>query len=863
MSAILTSALFSYHQRFPHPSIYFTNQINNNFAGRTIHAPDQYSAVALEGLHLFALDTHNDSDKTDSEELQALLYSADYGELALTADIDAEVTHPVTLSPLSKGYHLKTSVPTNKGTHDHYRIDITNDYTQDVQRIEILTVNGVSPVNGDITITFTQYGITETAMLSANTTSIHDVADALSNILTGFSNVGEFSIEAHTREDGDSVLLFGKLYVTFMANTGSVPLLGVDPGVGIDAEGMIIYNNRTVTGNLEPEIQSITMTSSVALSSGSFIVGVISENIYTKSGKERYTLYESAPLQYDCTANDVLEALKYTPGIGLLEVSKTSSGSDSVWSITFLTYNKVLPTVIVKTTNSVVGDMRNDTLGFNYPSKMYCSDSLCTAFSTDPSWSIERVQELTAPLNGNIRVYISEPNRVALADDESTVAMSLDSGPSGFKRAIGDMNGIANANILSVSRTAYSFRMLFSVSFDESVVARSHLRIDATNLIGVRGNSRVVISRDGIGKAHVVSSYQFTLGSATSGGDNNMYYTSASIPFDAPEEHVHTVVTTMLAAYPIPLSATIHQEQRTEKGKGGDMVVYDTKILLSCTNKDGIYDGAWNSLGGLFTTAQQKNITLMSDWDVPTLKARGGNMDLLETFSFSPLSTQAYNLDSHRRYVLSIAHPDFVNTDGGVVDSLNGSVALTTYLYNQRGLQGYTTDEVVFSLANLVSSLQAHLRSLTHSDGSDSAESLFPKATVTEIQYAHSNQFKTLLLIDLYTESDVRFTAQKDTPSCSNDVSCDWTVNVSPLSNLLYMSGTVEHISTAIEEAIYLPRLDLHFNPYDSRYLTNGVVVDHVVALMHPLVTYPQRKEVVYMEMATTVAPGKYPHYHP
>jgi hypothetical protein len=191
--------------------------LNNNLIGRTISLTSAEKANSLNGLHLFGLDS---STSVTEEVLQGVLHSSKVGEFALTADEGANTSSSIRSlveSTLSRSYKMNITIPQKQGD-DHYRLDIYADYAREVQRIELFTHNGKSPINGDITITFTQYGVAETAMLSANTSSLESIRLALVQVLEGFSNIGPVEVTTEGRTSTDYKTLFGTFYVKFLSN---------------------------------------------------------------------------------------------------------------------------------------------------------------------------------------------------------------------------------------------------------------------------------------------------------------------------------------------------------------------------------------------------------------------------------------------------------------------------------------------------------------------------------------------------------------------------------------------------------------------------------------------------------------------
>ena len=132
----------------------------------------------------------------------------------------------------------------------------------------------MSPTKGDVDVSFTAYGITQSAAFSITGLSIAEAADNLESMLNEFSNVRvDVTHSGPNVAGGDSIFVFGHIFVTFLSNTGSLPLLDVTPRqVNGEAGGLNVTVSRIEEGNLVAEQQKITMTASSTITSGTFIV---------------------------------------------------------------------------------------------------------------------------------------------------------------------------------------------------------------------------------------------------------------------------------------------------------------------------------------------------------------------------------------------------------------------------------------------------------------------------------------------------------------------------------------------------------------------------------------------------------------
>ena len=167
-----------------------------------------------------------------SERVAAVVSSSEYGSMALCAVAPEEVNvQPVGESRLSHTYKLTTTVAA-LDFGDVYRLDIRTPYRQEKQQLTLYTANPkTSPTSGDVDISFTAYGVTQVAAFSVTGLSIAEAADNLASVLNGFSNVGKVDV-THSGPNvagGDSIFVFGHIFVTFLSNSGSLPLLDVTP----------------------------------------------------------------------------------------------------------------------------------------------------------------------------------------------------------------------------------------------------------------------------------------------------------------------------------------------------------------------------------------------------------------------------------------------------------------------------------------------------------------------------------------------------------------------------------------------------------------------------------------------------------
>ena len=117
-------------------------------------------------------------------------------------------------------------------------------------------------------------------------------------MLAEFSNIGGVTVTSSEPNvaGGDSIYVFGHLFVTFLSNTGSLPLLSVTPRqINGAVGGLNVTVSQVEEGNLVAEQQKITMTASSTITAGTFIVVAT----YASAGTAKISHHQSAVLSYD------------------------------------------------------------------------------------------------------------------------------------------------------------------------------------------------------------------------------------------------------------------------------------------------------------------------------------------------------------------------------------------------------------------------------------------------------------------------------------------------------------------------------------------------------------------------------------
>ena len=358
--------------------------------------------LSLSGLSL----QQTALSKISSEEIvDAVIASTSFGEVALAASSPdtTKAATSVSFAPLSRSYQIDM-VGSRSDSPNVQKVEITAPHALPKQTIQLSTSNGNPPLHGDIDLSFTMYGTTETSSFNANATLV-EISSRIKDTLSGLENVGKVQVEHEAPGVGASSTLYGSFHVTCLTNTGALPALVLSPSVAAGSGGVSSTVSVVQAGTLVAETQSITLTHSSALTDGTFIV-VFTHGQASNAGLTVYDdMYaETSPIAHDSTDADVKTAFESVLGMGLVSVTASSSAATSKWTITFLTHGGDVPALMVLTREVPNPALPATFTGLKYANGQ-CPVTLCQDFAPVlPTVSVTEDTKGTCPVGGTFKL---------------------------------------------------------------------------------------------------------------------------------------------------------------------------------------------------------------------------------------------------------------------------------------------------------------------------------------------------------------------------------------------------------------------------------------------------------------------------
>jgi hypothetical protein len=347
-----------------------------------------------------------------------------------------------------------------------HRLDLEVPWRYEKQAIELHTAGGGQLANdADCEVSLTAYGFSESVsfVFRANA-PLSAVADDFAAAVAVMRNVGDVKITVASPNATSVATLFGTIYVSFLGNSGDVPLLSVTPWSGTDVSFRVVEVSK---GTTVAEVQSVTLSSTGALTAGNFVL-VFTHDAYRfgsqgEAGRrgaesvwaDRYI--ESSLLSFDATASEVQEALSRIPGIGMVHVSaQTGLPSNTyAWAVTFLTYGaNVEPLIAMSATGS-----SNE----QYSAKTFAADFF-EPFTHDTLISVSTTVQGTEGVQGAFKLAL----KGVVGNEEVVLGMTdsiaHDATPYAVHNAVTRLPGVQSVNVHMISPCSAEGRCTWAIS---------------------------------------------------------------------------------------------------------------------------------------------------------------------------------------------------------------------------------------------------------------------------------------------------------------------------------------------------------------------------------------------------------------
>ena len=403
---------------------------------------------------------------------------------------------------------------------------------------------------GSVSLSLNQYGLEEkTSFFIGSSPSI--AADNLVEALSGLRNVGRVEVSFQTGavsvdntgiHDTIADTVYGQsnvslsLTVTFLTNSGNVPLLSVS------AAGNPDMNKITVTelaaGSLIAEEQTIVVTCAAVLPSsctGSFAVALIHsydyQHLVSQSQlnglRAETTELLSAVIPVTATADQVYSALSQLSYIGLIHVTQTATGLavggklQWSWQVRFETYGGDIPMLVALSSLGPSDPNFVRTKGCN----------LCTPLSS-AVMSISVVEQVkgTQPIGGNFRLGFGSEDRDALPSSDSQ-QIPFHATSEGMSAALLTLPGVTSAKA-SVLTCASEYQCQWMLYIWHASGRLPLLTVLTSELQGF--GVRAYTTRHSAGTKPAVGQYKLQLQSAPSPAEpSSMKMTTDWLPLNA------------------------------------------------------------------------------------------------------------------------------------------------------------------------------------------------------------------------------------------------------------------------------------------------------------------------------------------
>ena len=327
-------------------------------------------------------------------------------------------------------------------------LDVPWRYEQ--QAVEFHTPDGkVLSASVDCEVSLSVYNITDAVSFVVDARAdLRAIASAFSSAISELRNVGEVEVAVRAPNSTSASTLLGTLYVTFLGNSGDVPLLAIAPWVTTPA--LHIRTVEVSKGSTTAEVQNVTLTAPTDLSSGNFVLVFTHDQYRVRPSAANVWsdgFMETGLLSYDATTAEVEHALSQIAGIGLVQVTDGLAAPHSKsWSVTFLTYGSdVAPLIAVSSAGSSDEQL--------YRTKLFSSEFFEPFSSNQTEIVVSTSVSGTQSLNGAFYLAMTSTNSNGQQSVLATTApIALDSSPLLLARAIEELPGVirASAKMLDV-----------------------------------------------------------------------------------------------------------------------------------------------------------------------------------------------------------------------------------------------------------------------------------------------------------------------------------------------------------------------------------------------------------------------------
>ena len=267
-------------------------------------------------------------------------------------------------------------------------------WSVEVQRVDFM-FPGSGP-GGSAAVAFAAYGQGGDDPLQLPVDGVEATAMGLYNLLASLPNVGEVTVTPASSSNSSHIALF----VTFLSNAGSLPLLNVTSDGSFNASV-----SRQSAGSLAPQVLQVTLTANSS-ASGEFVLAV-PRGVYSSAPLSEFI--QTYPLALNASAADVSLALaNLREQVGLVQVSAAANGTNSTfaWQLTFLT-------AVGREVNvQVLWDGGSSSpASCTAPPCPPITCAACESFSGNVYADVAVVSQGTVPLSGDLRLALDLPGQ--------------------------------------------------------------------------------------------------------------------------------------------------------------------------------------------------------------------------------------------------------------------------------------------------------------------------------------------------------------------------------------------------------------------------------------------------------------------